>query len=212
MDVILLSFNDSVSFLSQIANMPPDVCFLDTVVDNGVTQGIQIAELIRQRVPACRIIFLSNSLQYVTASFHVQPTYYILKSELQLWLGDALSIALRNPSMSDRLTISITSNRKHLILPQSSIRYLEHSERKTKIICTNGTYYVRERIPSLVLRLTNTFCQCHASFAVNLSHVQSLQRQHFLLNDCTQIPIGRTHLPSVKSQFNYFLSNQRSSG
>lgn len=198
-DFILLSFNNVSTFYEQISHIPPDICFIETDLDGGSTCGLQVAEYLRSHTDVCQLIILSTGLTHVTDSFRFRPTYYILKTELNQRLQDALSISLQNCQASAGGTISLIVNRRKIIIPQNSIVYLEHDQRKTKVVCKAKTFFVRERIPSLINRLGNMFCQCHSGYAINFSYVNSMHSHFFQMVDDTCIPIGRTYLSRVKS-------------
>lgn len=200
------SFSDASSFLRQVRTLPPDICFLDIILDKDRCNGLDLAEQLRGMAPRCRIIFLTSYLQYVTSSFDVRPTYYILKSEFRERLPAALKLAIQCLSPAPPSSICLTVQRKQLTLATDSILYFERIQRETKVVCEDQVLLTRENLSSLADRLNDSFSRCHSGFLVNLTHVATMRSRFFYLNNGVKIPISRSKYADVQCCFTRFLA------
>ena len=184
----------------------PDICFFDIELTQGSGDGLAVAESIRKRYPNCQIIFLTNYLQYVTSAFDVQPVYYILKTELTQRLPAALALALRRLARQKDAKLEIIVQHQSVIIPQSSIVYLEHKQRITTVYCAGEAYETREVLSRLLPKLDQSrFFQCHYSFIINLHHVRAISGRFFLMKGGVEIPISRACYAEAKAVFSSFL-------
>lgn len=204
----VLCFADAPSFLEQIVKVPPDICFIDIELGDSAPNGLELAQVLRKQVPRCQIIFLTNYLQYVTSSFDVSPTYYILKSELTQRLPAALKLAIPRSVPARSASLSIVAQRKQRMLPLHTILYFERTQRETRVVCKDQEFQVREHLSSLEHRLDDSFFRCHASFIVHFDCVASMAKQSFLMLDGTSVPISRVHYAEAKSRFSHFLAEK----
>lgn len=208
----IYSFSDTASFLCQVQALPPDICFLDIVLEKDCCDGLELAGQLRELAPHCRIIFLTNYLQYVTSSFDVRPTYYILKSEFRERLPAALKLAVQSLPPKPAPTISLVIRRRRLTIPANSVFYFERVQRETKVVCEDQTLITRESLSSLADRMGESFSHCHSSFLVNLNHVKSMSRKAFHLDNGLTIPISRTLFADAQSRFARFLAERALGG
>lgn len=201
-------FSDASSFLCQAQTRPPDICFLDIILENDHCDGLELARQIREIAPHCQIIFLTNYLQYVTSSFDVCPTYYILKMEFQERLPAAFKLAIQRLPSKSMPSISLTIQRKKLTIPANSVLYFERIQRETKVVCEGQILITRENLSSLADRMDENFSHCYSGFLVNLNHVASMRGRFFYLQNGVKIPISRSRYSEVQSCFNRFLAKR----
>lgn len=204
----LFCFSDAASFLEQVSRIPPDICFLD--IDLGICSrdGLELAQVLRKQSPHCQIIFLTNYLHFVTSSFDVRPTYYILKSELTQRLPAALRLAISNITPDPSASLSVVVQHKQQLLPLHSIIYFERVQRETRIVCKDTDFLTREHLSSLDRRLDDSFFRCHASFIIHFDCVSSMLKHSFCMQNGTSIPISRVHYEEAKTCFSHFLSKK----
>lgn len=183
-------------------NWIPTVALLD--IQMAGMDGIQLAKELNAHCPDCRIIFLTDYLEYATDVYDVRHSYFILKSQLEQRLESALTRALEELPRSPMFTLR-TKGELHLV-SWDSVLYLERRLRKTYIFSNNTCYETYEH-PRAVLAgaAYDSFCQCHQSFWVNLNRVSSLAEDHFRMDNGADVPISRSFQKSVKMQFFAFL-------
>ena len=88
-------------------------------------------------------------------------------------------------------SIFLRSNKKHIQVNLSTILYLEGAGNYTKVITTDETIPVREKISDLLLSLPSPdFLQVHKSFVVATAHIHSIEGNRITIADYL-IPIGK---------------------
>lgn len=191
------------ALLEQIGqNWLPAVALLD--IQMTEMDGIHLAKELNARCPDCRIIFLTDYLEYATDVYDVRHSYFVLKSQLEQRIGPALTRALeelpRIPSLYFR-----EKGKLHLV-SRDSVLYLERRLRMTYVYSNDGCYQTYEH-PRAILAdaVDGSFCPCHQSFWVNLNRVASLAEDHFRMDNGTDVPISRSFQKSVKTRFFAFL-------
>lgn len=97
------------------------------------------------------------------------------------------------PSESNVISnrIFLRSEKKYIQIEIESIQYLEATGNYTKIVTTNETITIREKISNLLELLSeNEFLQVHKSFAVAPKYIKSIEGNRILIFDHI-IPIGK---------------------
>ena len=94
-------------------------------------------------------------------------------------------------------SIFLRSNNKYIQVTIDTIQYIEAAGNYTKVITTNETITIREKI-SDVLELLNDidFIQVHKSFAVSKKHINSIEGNRIFISE-NIIPIGKTYKASI---------------
>ncbi|WP_034057615.1 LytR/AlgR family response regulator transcription factor [Lacinutrix jangbogonensis] len=94
-------------------------------------------------------------------------------------------------------SIFLRSNNKYNQVTIDTIEYIEASGNYTKVITSNETIIIREKI-SDVLELLNDidFIQVHKSFAVSKKHIKSIEGNRIFISE-NSIPIGKTYKTNI---------------
>ena len=197
------AFASPSALLEQIRqNWIPTVALLD--IQMTEMDGVHLAKELNARCPDCRIIFLTDYLEYATDVYDVRHSYFILKSQLTQRIEPALTRALeelpRIPSLCFR------EKRELHLVSQDSVLYLERRLRKTYVYSNDVCYQTYEH-PRAILAdaVDGSFCQCHQSFWVNLNRVSSMIEDHFRMDNGADVPISRSFQKLVRTRFFAFL-------
>ena len=178
----------------------PDIAFLGVKLWDG--DGIALAEKLNEIIPACRIVFLSDSLQPASEVYRAEHIWFILRSELPRFLGPALERALSAPESVRGRGMLIKGRGKATFVPLGKLLYLERCCRKTLVRTQNGEYVTSERPVSLLEgEAAESFIRCHMSYWVNREKIASLERDEFVLTDGTRIPISRSFRAEARAAF-----------
>jgi DNA-binding LytR/AlgR family response regulator len=106
----------------------------------------------------------------------------------------------KNKPVSKR--IFIRSNKKYIQLVIDEIQYIEAFGNYTKVITTNETITIREKISDLLgLLPKQDFLRVHKSFAVATIHIKSIEGNRIFISDHT-IPIGKMYKNNVNQLLN----------
>ncbi|SEK49701.1 two component transcriptional regulator, LytTR family [Aquimarina amphilecti] len=94
-------------------------------------------------------------------------------------------------------SIFLKSNKKYTQVLLCNITYLESAGNYVKVITTNETITVREKITDLLAVMANDdFIQVHKSFAVAKKHIKSIEGNRILIADKI-IPIGTMYKTNI---------------
>ena len=179
----------------------PDIAILDIVL--GKKNGIEVAREFNRYQPDCRIIFLSGYPEYITASYKAEHVWFVLKSQADEYLGQALRKALSDPGgKSKKPGITIRTNHKAVFVPLAEILYIDRDGRKTRVVCLKESYLVSGP-PAMLLTdsVRKSFVRCHQSYWVNLAQVRELDHEEFVLESGQRVPIGRTYRADARKSF-----------
>ena len=94
-------------------------------------------------------------------------------------------------------SIFLRSNSKYIQVTIDTIQYIEASGNYTKVITTNETITIREKISAVLeLFIDIDFIQVHKSFAVSKKHIKSIEGNRIFISE-NIIPIGKTYKANI---------------
>ena len=167
----------------QSGSCPYNIVFMDIVLGDKATSGIELIHKVNFLNPACQVIYISQYLEFAADVYDTQHVYFLNKDRISELFGKALHAALKN--------ISQTIN----------ILYMERNLRETTIVTRTEEFKISEKIDLLLQRLPSYFVSCHRSYAVNLRLVSSIHQYAVAFPNGKSIPVGRTHYADVKKSF-----------
>ena len=179
----------------------PDIAVLDIEM-NGIS-GIQLAESLNRYAPACQIIFLTGHADFAPDTYAARHVWFIVKDRAEDFLPQALERAVKNLSeKEDAPVLNVRTDGRNLLIPVSSILYLEKVGRKMRIVCTDGDHLTYQQ-PSALLpaEAEPLFVRCHQGYWVNMRYVEALDHSEFVLSGGIRIPISRTCRDSSREAF-----------
>lgn len=94
-------------------------------------------------------------------------------------------------------TIFLRSNKKYTQVAVHSILFLESAGNYVKVVTTENTITVRDKITDVLANLSKSeFIQVHKSFAVAKSHIDTIEGNRIVIQG-TIIPIGQTYKSNI---------------
>lgn len=187
------------------------IYLLDIVMPllNGIEVGLQIRKSDTHAV----IIYLTLSPEFALESFKTSPLSYLIKPIGQQELSSALTRAIDQlqHTLESQVLVRTKEGLTNILFNQ--ILYVEY-QRHSIVFHLSGN----RTVSSMVLRESFTtffenylsdprFLRPHASYAVNMDHVQSLTSSCFELKDGTQVPVSkRIHTQVKRKYMDYLLS------
>lgn len=183
-----------------VGGYSPDVAFLGVELWDG--DGIELAVRLNALVPACRIIFVANSLQSATEVYRADHVWFILREELERRIGPALEKALSLPEFPRSRALLVKEKGRASLIPLDRILYLERDGRKTLIRAESGDYFTSER-PFRLLEggCAENFIRSHMSYWVNREKIEAMERDEFVLLDGSRVPISRSWRAAARTAF-----------
>ena len=181
-----------------------DIIVLDILMGN--TNGIEVANKLRQLGSKAQIIFITSSREHVFDSFDSNPLHYLLKDDLnpehaQQVLWKAIEQSKKKEQMFLFKKHSTTYS-----IPMATIVHFEIIGRIMCINCIDTTYEYYKRIDDLEKELFNySFCRIHRSYIVNLAFIKKLNRTEVTLRSGKTLVIGKSYYTQVTQRFSQYL-------
>ena len=178
----------------------PELAFIEVRL-NGES-GIELAERINERLPACRILFLSDELSDAKEVYRAEHVWFMLTSELTQRLSAALHRALSGLSTAQGKGVLLRSRGRAVFLPLDEILYLERDCRRTLVMTERGEFCSSER-PSRLLdgEIAESFVRSHRSYWVNRGKISAMERDEFVLAGGQRVPISRSWRATARDAF-----------
>lgn len=93
--------------------------------------------------------------------------------------------------------VFLKQNNSHIQVDLDAILFIEASGNYTKVITSNDTINIREKISDTIQLLSgNDFLQVHKSFAVAKRHINSIEGNRIYIGEYT-VPIGKLYKANV---------------
>ncbi len=169
----------------------------------GDTNGIDYAELLRERGVESDIIFITSSPAYALAGYSVHPADYILKPVSTDKLREPVLRCLRDRHYSPSIVVNSKEYGK-IRVNTSEITYCEVMRNDILIHCIDGrtmtlygtfSSFCSDELPG------DIFYRCHRSYAVNMQYAERINRYDFSLSDGTVVPISKNSYNDAKKRF-----------
>lgn len=179
-----------------------EVYFLD--IDMPEMNGFALASLLADKLRKAFLIFISARNDYVFSCFSHHPFSFVRKDNLRKDLENTvrdLKQSLDTVSGCD--TITLVDEHKHAF--QFSAREVSYIEAQDKYICIRtltGSQLIRSSLSAAERALKDTsFMRIHKSYLVNLHSVYSISYDQVILDDRTELPVGRGKVQQLKQRF-----------
>ncbi len=201
-DIEVGVYTDSEALLNDVESREKyfDIYILD--IETPVVDGIGTAKRIRSLYDDAVIIFLTNHDKYVFDAFKVEAFRYIIKSETEKEIPEALGSA--------QLKINKRGEDKYVVFGKhsfdkvrlNSIMYAEKVKKYVEFHLTDGSV-MRERatLSEVAEKLdTGNFVIIKKGIIVNIEHVRHFDKNEITMDDGVVLYMGREHIADVKKQ------------
>ena len=194
--------------LQAYEGMPLDVLFLDIVLkeENGIT----LAGEINKKWDRCKIVYLTNYLNYATEVYETEHIFYVLKEQLEAKIGKIFDKILHEMEQTQKKLI-FSSGGNSVVLAPEEIYYFERQGRCTMIKTVWGTYEIKDKIGDLADRLPETdFLRCHSSYIVYMPNMKKVDKGIIEMKNGDVIMISRAYEKSTKTDLARWMLSQLS--
>lgn len=171
--------------------------------------GIEFAEYIRNKNEKVRIIFISNYINYATEVYNTDHTYFVLKTNAETRLPDAVNKALiqLDKINEDFITIE-TLTYETVVIKVSEIIYIERLLRETIIYTLSGKETTHLNIDKINRKINkNTMARIHRSYMINMRHVKRFTGTEITMTNDTVLNVTRSYKKSFKELFMNFIKD-----
>ena len=205
-------FNNPEEFLSNFEPDNFDLLILDIFMKP--LNGIQVAQVVRERDSDVSIIFLTNSEDFILEGYKVFAVGYFLKpltENVEQFTKTFYYIFPRLVENRRKLSVRVDGN--DILVPYKSIRYIDIDERHhLRIHLPNKEFPVNMTYAECVdiLKKDSRFVECYHRIIVNMDFIKSMDSEDFILTDGTKIPISKRKSKESKLKYISHLINLNS--
>lgn len=206
----ILAYDGANQLLSAIENKNPgfDILFMDIFM--GDMDGMRCAKLIRQHDHFVKIVFLTNSTDYVYAGYEVNASGYLVKPVTEQVLAAFLEKTINQLEDVAKKTIALTSGGVVRRIPLQKVLYLESKKNKVEVVLARtgeivAVYTTLDAFEQL--HPSNLWIRPHKSFLVNFQHIEQFDGSQFTLTNGAVIPVSRAYKEKAKEAFFALLYN-----
>lgn len=185
---ILRQFSSGQELLKSTENF--DIIFLDILMKD--LDGMQTAQLFREKAFDKILIFISSSRDYVFEAYDVEAFWYLLKPIDEKKLKRVLEkvvLKIENPPQ-EFIIVSKERQKKKLFL--DNIYYFEVRGRIIYVHGADGIFTYYEKLEVLENCLQGKgFFRCHKSYLVNLKYAAGYNRQEIVFDNEERVVIAK---------------------
>lgn len=180
-----------------------DVIFLDILLQGE--HGVDIAQAIALKSPRARVVFVSNSSEFMQEGYKVNALRYITKSADQRILRQDINEVFRY-LMSLEQEIWVGSN-PSVSVKTSEVMYASKETRQMVFYLTGGVHIDDNRTLKQceALLIPQHFVMVHLGILVNVRYIRNVMNGLVELKDGTRLPLSRRMNKSVKETFLTFI-------
>lgn len=186
-----------------IKQEPFHLLLLDIVV--GEMNGIEFARELRKKENRISIIFITSHEEYLRDGYSVQPVQFLIKPVKKEALREAIMTDRKQNHCTKAVILQSGTAVRALIL--ADIYYVESCNHVVKVYMEKETGKFKMSLSEMERRLpSRAFCRCHNSYLVNMACVREITRTCVVLNDGTEVPVGRRYYKEVQHRFVEYLN------
>lgn len=150
-----------------------DIYILDIMLEKS--DGLQIANKIRQMGIQAKIIFLTSSIKFAPQGYTVGASRYWMKPiQYEQFAQDMLTI-IREIELEENSFILEEIDGGIEKIYFDSIYYIETQGRKTCIHRRAANNLTKVTMAEYEKKLDNRFYRCHAAYIVNMDYIQKIK-------------------------------------
>lgn len=189
-------YKDANTALNQLLNgaVKADITFLDIELPD--IKGIEVAQKIHD---ITTVIFVTGHPAYAVASYELGIIEFLVKPVLVQRFNQAIErvaeyiARVRSAiSLGEYLTLSTAKATVRILYDE--IKYIESNSNYICIFTANGAKKFHRSLENIVSMLpSEIFMRVHRSYMINLRRFYSYEDGTIVLQDKSEIPLGRTY-------------------
>lgn len=197
--VSITEYSDSVYLSSVIdAGDSHDVFFLD--VEMPKVDGFQLADKIRNKLPAAIIVFLTSHSELAPDGYKFRALRYVSKLVLSQKLPEALEAVQKEFSALESEYLVVPHYTDALRIPYNEILYVQHILRSSQIYTLRQGVIKDNRGLKTIYSVIGDkrFIYIDRSTFVNIDFIRELKGNEIILRTGESLAISRPMLANVK--------------
>lgn len=179
-----------------------DIVVLDISYDNMDFNGIDLAQMINELHPYCKIIYLTNYLEYGPEVYETKHCYFVLKNNYELMLNRALEKAIRELQAEMKTDVlDVFSDGRREYIPKRDIIYIARDNRRIVIVTQDNRIVCTQSLTSVLRGVQSSLVRAHGSYIVNLAHITFWGDKEVTVSNGEKIPIGKTYEKRLRQEY-----------
>ena len=201
--VKLDTFTAGKDLLDSLDGTTYDLILLD--IDMPGLDGIEVGKRVKAFDHAVPVVFVSECEERVFESFSVQPLGFVRKSN---FLNDIAAVVEMYEKYRDMTQsaehVEFAARTSLVSLKISQIRYMEGSRnyQMVYLIDQDEPIEIKMTMERLEEKMNPYgFIRIHKGYLVNYRFIRRIDTSQVILMDGTELPIGRSKVQEVRSQY-----------
>ncbi|MCL2801081.1 MAG: LytTR family DNA-binding domain-containing protein [Treponema sp.] len=193
LNVKAVSFSSASEVLNYFkSGAAVDACFLDIVMPE--TNGVTLAEKLRESGYKGEIVFITTSNDYACESYRVNAFDYLLKPAAPKAVENVLETLKETKNKIDNKGLTVKTKAAAKFIKFCDISYAEADGHSVHIRKKDGenikTYSTFTEITQKLLE-DKRFVQSHRSFILNMSDIETVKSREITMRSGSRVPISR---------------------
>lgn len=204
-------FDSGNSFMKCWEKGAFDLIFIDIVL--GDTNGMEIAEQVREQDSDCLIIFSSVSSEYGVQSYRVRAFDYLLKPYTYEQFKASLDLCRREFQKHGKY-IEVKESRTYIKILLDDIIFTDYFNHYIQIHTRQRVVksYLRfEAFAPMLLAYPQFLC-CYRNCIVNMDKIAYMEKYDFIMETKEHVPITRAERQAIHQQYADYQFNKMSGG
>jgi DNA-binding LytR/AlgR family response regulator len=173
-DLSLTIFGNAESFLKDFTIDEYDLILMD--INLTGMSGLEASAKIRKIDQDVVLVFMTNLAQYAIEGYKFNAFDYMVKPIAYWDFSERLFKALQHVGNRKKTKVLIFENGKKVIMPLTSIYYVEVSDHLLVYHTKDGTFRTYGALKDLSQELEGSgFALCNSCFLVNLAYVMNVE-------------------------------------
>lgn len=196
-------YSYSSNYFSIDRTIDYDFCFVD--IDLIDESGIEVVKYIKEEQLKVKIVFISGYLNLIHDSLIVQPFYFIRKRYYKNDLANFFVIYTNMKKSKELISLNYKYNR--VIINVEDIIYVASFGHQLTVKTKKRLYEDNRKLMDIQEYLSNqgTFARVHKSYIINLEYLVSYKKNMLILEDGTEIVLGRVYKKDFDKRFQEYL-------
>ena len=193
---------DAIEAIEYLSKNKVDLIFLD--LNMPKLKGF---EFLKTLSSPPKVIVTTAYSEFALEGYELNVTDYLLKpfsferflKAVNKVIGSSVSTKQSTLEENDTTASQffLRQNKSYIQVAIKSVLYMEASGNYTKVVTTNDTISIREKISDMIESLPeNRFLQVHKSFAVATGHIKRIEGNRIYIGDDI-IPIGKLYKANI---------------
>lgn len=178
-----------------------DFVFLDIIMDE--VNGLEVANVLKEKNKNIEIIFISTSRDFVFESFDYNAFDYLVKPIEEEKVKKIIERVI-GKLKSAEVIVPITNGKSTELVKLDDIHYISVDGRIITVHCEDNEYKFYGKIDNIteqISKLSNyNFIKPHRSYLVNPKYIKTLERIKLVLKSGVSIPVSRLRYTDLKNE------------